>query len=737
MAFSFDEVSTAEPLSRGDVVETTEDVSRVAPTDMISPNTFKVVGDEELLNEYKEMPISKKFGFDDAEPTDYDTNKQPIEPIAPIAIGSADNASTAITSEAVPNPTSFMSPEEEKRYKIVQRIDAMGESQALEGGQIEDWFLGGALGEAAFKGLGKLGSKLWDAYQYKGLPDNVVTALKTGDEATLNRLLNEGNLAEKLGIGDLLYTGKRPDASSLTSNLIEQRKFNSAMDNIGVKSLDTYKKDIGTGSDVSELGGTIVKPLKEKADALKKEMSVAYKGMEEGLSDERLYNVDNLKREIRDMLIKEGAQPSEVSNIIQTMEPSVRRLTTEMREQQRLLNRLKGRALKLESELAGGAGQKAGTKSRQLRALKNKITKLEQEVDKPSPYISERDIVNIIKGFNRMATSPSSTSFANTANAERLIRKSKGVFEKEIGNLLKLNQSPILDKFQEANKKAAQYYNFRQEVPEIDKLLSSKEGLNTENIGGLLQRPGALQDIINKVGDKEYGKQVAEAYVKKALGDPTERMAGSLEKLNYSKVADRLNNLLDNTNSRSLIQKNLPIEKVEALKAYQTVANQIAPLEKSLEEVPTLKEYILKGDGVSGVLGRAIKATYDTAGYLKNQLVEGIPVLEGMSSRVKVTSDKIDKVRRIADRVLKEGRKLKLPPEEIGRLLTLQEEQYLQDASDSLSNIMKGAGSKLNDSYLDSRFGPPKMMPTEKSASGQVDSALNGAKINKKVFGGK
>ena len=652
--------------------------------DYAIPSTGTEVDFEQLQQETNQA-YEEQFPFDDMVQT----------PSMQQSVVATDNQITATPQQPSMAEMQYqnMTPEQQRVQDTFKRFDAMIDEQALESGQIEDFLLGGAIGEGVLKGMGKLGAKLWDMYKFGGLPDDMVRAIKTGDEATLKRLLQEGKVAEDLGVGDLIYKGKggRIKPSDLTSNLIEQKRYADELAQTGERALPYAKEELGLTPDMEQLVQKVSAPLKAKADVLKKNMTDAYNQVKKGLGTEARFDSSLAKERVRDWLRAEGASQSEIASIIRTLEPQGKALTKEQKDLLKEVKKLERRINSYDKKLASGAGQKAGYISRAKQAAQRKLDLLKAKAEQPHPYMSEQDIFNISKQLNKGARTGNVFTTGNNDNKVRLIKGAREKFLQEIEPQLKIGGSSVLDRMKEADKVAKQYYSFKQDVPDIGMLIDNPSISLTSQIA---ENPARMADVIRRVDDPKAAQELTESMLSMALRGAANEPVGALGTLDYSKLASSLNRVLNDPKSKYVLEKNLDPNKFARLKALGSVSESIGGLSEKINQVPGLREYISQGEGITGKFGRSIEALYDMAGYLKNETLGKVPGLKWTSSRVKVTNDQIEKATKLINDILERGRKLNLPATEIAKLMTAQEEQALDDLTEWMNKqIDAGSGS--------------------------------------------
>jgi len=571
------------------------------------------------------------------------------------------------------------SPEGLQKY-IVMRGGAR-EEEALGVSPVAQDIFSAAGGEVALKGLGILASKIYDLYKYKGLPDHVVTALKTGDESTLQRIVQEAEQARDMGAGDLIYAGKgakglQPD--DITTNLFEQRRFARKAQEVGTNAYEQAKQVVKTEAPLSETSQVLREGLESQYTPLKKAADDAYSQVFAKASDARDIDIRPLIEDIRDTMVREGAPDSEVSRVLSLLQPEGKSALATQGE------KLAKQIESLEASLAS-----AKTQSRRA-ILKRRIEDLKAAAGDAANYqnvegfVSERDLINAVRGMNRsMRTDPRMPETADTARIMRMARDKlmKGV-----------DDSPILQDLGEANRLAAQAYKFRDRLPEVSRLLNKGEVLPEEVTAQLLENPIRLTEVAKMAKSPKVKGNLAEQIVSR-LARPIEDTApGGLSRIDFVKTSAQLENLLGNKETRRFLKDALGDKRFQNLMGYRNITKKIGPLLKELDEVPGVAEYIKGGEGVTGTLGRSLKTVYDALGYMKNSALDKAGIKWG-SSRVNVTTEQIEKVLDIATKTLKKGRKLNLPPEEIGKLMSLQEEQYLEQFSDYFNNLIEKAGN--------------------------------------------
>ena len=590
----------------------------------------------------------------------------------------------------------------EDRAKFIQAINFdqdFGESTRRYGPPEEEGLRTGQEFDMLMAPLGKMftikyGPMIKETWDLAGLPTEVARALKKGDKETLKRMLMEARQAKGLGVGDLIYETpdkSKIDLTDLSTNRMEQRaafdKFKGVPESAFVPTRALLADNVVPGSTQEYM----LNAVKNRYRSLKRPADAAYKIAKTGAGTERVYDTSVLNRNLRDYMLSEGAQEAEVNTVLKLLQPSGRALTREQKDALKKIAKLEKEYETKKKALDMGAGARAGSLQRRLTGIENELAGLRKITDIPEQYLSEQELLNIVPQLNEKLRS-SNMAFANTPNADRILRGVKNKYMQGAEDLLQLHGSERIQKLRDADALARKTYAYLEKLPEIE-MLAKDRGLPGEIATNLLNSPQRLRTLIEETGDPELGKRLAEEMLSRSARPVTQRIPGVNPRLDLTKTSNQIESLFNDKEKLNFLKENLPEDRFKQLEAFRNISSRLSPVLDQLEDVPSFWEYMKQSEGTMDSLGRALGSVIDLAGYVKNRAIGGIPGFKWTDSRIRATNNVVDKVIEIANRKLNKDKSMSF--KEIADSLSEQEIEALDEAAKTINNWNSVLGKEL------------------------------------------
>ena len=545
----------------------------------------------------------------------------------------------------------------------------------------------------------------------------------------LHEFLQTSRLSQELGVGDLPLKepsrGETLTARDISSNTFEQRRAYDKMRQIGENAVPIVKNITSADVPLERTTKVVANTLKNRYKELMDPAQVLYKKARTGAGTEPNIDVSDFVEGLRQQLMDMGVQPEEVSAIIKTLEPRGRSLTQTQEDALKVLNKTNAKIKSLEAK--GDLSQQEIDTLTNLYDTRDQLASLTEVKEN---MISELDLLNAVPKLGALLNT-SNRAFANTDKANTALAQARQYLFKEGETLLeKYGGADRLKLLQQANKKAAPAYNMRDATREGSNIIGSKLGElndidNMAELSSLLDDPIKMQKLISSVGRPELRKGLGQALtnqkVRQLVGPVNELDPLRLNAVDFNKLSTKLNTVFNDAETREFLKRNMSAERFADLQALQKISNAMGPLLKDFKSNPAasnMLEYIKGGEGLKSKLGNTIETIYDFVGYLKNKVINDIPVtnlvtkpiskipgLRWTNSRVDVATGRIERLQNILEGKLNAIKEGKLKPEEIADSLSQQEEDALNEMADMFGNWSKVLG---------------------KSAEAQINKAIKG-----------
>ena len=496
----------------------------------------------------------------------------------------------------------------------------------------------------------KLGVQPVKAAKYGGLSDEIYETISEGDIAQNAQMLRQAEVSKEMGVGGMPFIGDdiSPTITDVTGNTFAQRDAAKRVRRAPYKAAEMAEGIIGRNQPLSKTATALDSALAAHSDSLYAPSQRLYDEALKSSDTRRLFDMKDVKEEVTEYMISQGAPDSEIKAAIKMLEPSGRAYTRAQKQAKADIPKLQKRIKKIQAELADNPGKKKSYLTNQLNQSKRKLKEARDVYTGETEFMSEMEIVNAIKQFGTKARQ-SGMSFTKTDDTTRILNNVKNMFMDRAEAMLEARGSKGIENLRKANKAYKEYTTFRDMTPEVNMMLdkSTEPFMKEEVAKYLMTNPTRLKGIIGKLKDPEIKKTMANEMVAQ-LARPVEQIkVGGIPKLDMAKTSKQLDNLITDKETAAFLQESLGEARFNELKAFQVVTNKMASIENSLADLPpTAWEYIKSGKGAIGKLGNVLETAYDAVGYLKNNIVP-------FSSRLPIAKDKLAYVERMADRVEK------------------------------------------------------------------------------------
>jgi len=501
------------------------------------------------------------------------------------------------------------------------------------------------------------------------LPADVQDVLKNGTKEEKIKVLREADVAKQLGVDDLIYDGGKKGSvnlNDLTTNIFEKQKGFDKLKGVKATAFNKYADTM----QYDKLLQDVATQVEEAAQAIYKKkkapMTAAYnKAKQLAESNPYKYPAARAVQAAREELDKLGLTPAEQAAILSRLQPN--RVSTRAEKAaaraSNMSDKLKSQGMTPKMKgIAGQIGKLKAEDATKLQKLEKELSRakdarrksyLQSQIDKlmtkaqgVSPreyedYLTESQVINVQKNLKDLARGGGFID--HDPKAVLGYNKAADKFMEEMTKVMG-SDAKSLKEFKTADKIAADFYKWVQDVPEFQAITSSRT--NTADIlHNVAKDPYRLGRIADKIESPEVKKQLAEIAVADIIRPVTERGVGTKSLLDFGATSNQLESLFNNRETRKLLKEGLGEDKYNQLLAYRNVSSALAPLMKDIKEVPDTLDYVVGDGDILKMTGRAVKTLSDYAGKLKNDLLEG--------SNIKWGSSRIDFSNKMVNRVIK------------------------------------------------------------------------------------
>jgi len=549
----------------------------------------------------------------------------------------------------------------------------------------------GKLIEPTMRVLGNAGSAILDMWRLRGLPDNIKLAIKSGNDKELERILRELKISDDIGAGDLPFGGK----SSTTTNILEARRATgetgivAQVERNSVRQADSI---LSRAKSTEVSAEALYEAVQHKAKTLKEPMKAAYDNSLKKASKTPQHDMTVTNQSIIDEL-KEGGAPDPVINyVMKQLYSKERHITPDQRKVQKAVKAAETKLDDLSNEyILGGSTNK--NLEKQITALENNIGGMKKTLPDDSPYYSELDIINAVRGITYKTDTAGADIGQADEKAQYFLDVARRSLGDKAGSLFETTGSPIYKEFQRANSLAVKYYKYSTGMNEIQQVLSKGQVLPEETLTNLMNNPVRLKQLIELTGDKELGQELVNQTLAHTMKPKTQAIAGSLDKLDMKATSKMLDTIFADKKLEEFFGKYLTKTQFNNVKGFRNVIASFDTMTDSLPPSQTLGQYLTGAEGTLNTAGRFIKVMYDGLGYAKNSLLD-LGGIKKFNSRIYPNTKVISQATRIITRRLnKQGpaapEGYQLPN------LTPAETKIVNKAMEALKGILPASTSEV------------------------------------------